>query len=67
MISTPPTKTSTGRVSKHRQLLAAEGLRYRSVLVHDDDVAAVLRYAATKLKRRRAHLFGEPNVPTNNT
>lgn len=47
----PP--ASTKRVAKHRELLAAQGIRYRSVLVHDDDVPAVSRYAAQKLKRRQ--------------
>jgi hypothetical protein len=44
--------TSTPRVRTHRELLARVGLRYRSILVHDDDVAAVQRYAARKLKNR---------------
>lgn len=62
--NTPP--TSTERVAKHRQLLAAEKLRYRSVLVHDDDVLAVMKYAASKLKRRKAQLFGDAHVSANN-
>ena len=46
-------RTPAQRVAKHRKLLAAQGIRYRSVLVHDDDVPAVIRYAANKLKRRQ--------------
>ncbi len=49
----PPKPLSTPRVAKHRQDLAKAGFRYRSVLVHDDDVAAVCRYAGRCLKKRR--------------
>lgn len=50
---TAPPADSTKRVAKHRKLLAAQGIRYRSVLVHDEDVPAVTKYAAIKLKRRQ--------------
>ncbi len=48
-----PKPNSTPRVTKHRDAWAKLGFRYRSVLVHDDDVAAVSRYAERCLKKRR--------------
>lgn len=48
---TPPRKTSTRRVGKHRAMLETLNMRYRSILVHDDDVEQLRRYAARLLKR----------------
>lgn len=46
---------STPRVRKHAKMLAALGLRYRNVLMHDDDVARIRAYAARLLKSRRTN------------